>query len=522
MSRYGEALLVGGIPHQHARLHSRRDKVAIVEGERRLTWGEVSERTARLANALAARGVRRGDKVAAVLQNRVEYAEVIFALAGLGAAVVPISYRFVAREVAYALTHGDVVAAIVDGDLVDTFAGANQEAGIGADRVLVVDGDGSAHGYAPYEEALAAASAALDYQVGEEDDVYHVAFTGGTTGYPKACLVPQRVARQNWDLITSEIGILEHDVTLIAGPFYHGLGFMWGLQQLQVGGTVVMLRTFDAERVLQTIERERTTWTPMAPTMYTMMLAVEDKERYDVSSMRGLVCAAAPLLTSTKEALIAYFSDAGLYEYYGATEAGFYSVLKPADQLRKTRSVGLPWGGCELRVLDADGNDVPTGEVGEIYKRGLALGATYYKNAEATEAAFRGEWMTSGDLGRLDDEGYLYVVDRAKDMIISGGVNIFPSEIEEVLASHPDVLQCAVIGVPDEKWGETVVAYVVTRSGNPVPTDELDARCRADLAAYKRPRDYRFVDALPQNSSGKLLKVALRERASQGREPATS
>ncbi|AHK36190.1 O-succinylbenzoate-CoA ligase [Rhodococcus opacus PD630] len=511
MGHYGEALLIGTIPHQHARLHTRRDKPAVIEGsDHRLTWGQVSERTARLAHALAACGVKRGDKVAAMLQNRAEYAEIVFALAGLGAAVVPISYRFTPREVTYALTFADVVAVIVDADMVATFTTANDEVGLGADQVLVLGNDQPAHDFIDYETALAASSAEIDYLVAEEWDVYHLAFTGGTTGYPKACEVPQRIAVQNWQAITAEIGILEQDTTLIAGPFYHGLGFVWGLQQLMVGGTVVMLRTFDAQEVLETIEREKVTRTPMAPTMYSMILELPGKERYDVGSMRGLVCAAAPLLTATKEALLSFFPAAGLFEYYGSTEAGFFSVLKPEDQLRKVRSVGLPFAGTEVRILNEDGQEVPVGEIGAIYKRGLALGARYYKNPEATAEAFRGEWMTSGDLGLLDEEGYLYVVDRMKDMIISGGVNIFPTEIEEVLSQHPDVAQVAVIGIPHEAWGETVAAYVVPRTGAAIDTTELDALCREQMAAFKRPRIYEVVHALPQNSSGKLLKTELR------------
>ncbi|MGU3587219.1 class I adenylate-forming enzyme family protein, partial [Rhodococcus sp. C26F] len=339
-----------------------------------------------------------------------------------------------------------------------------------------------------------------------------LAFTGGTTGPPKACEVPQRLARQNWYDITVEVGVREDDTMLIAGPFYHGLGFVWALQQLMVGGTVVMQRNFDARGALALIESEKVTFTPMAPTMYTMMLEVEGKEHFDVSSMRGLVSAAAPLLTPTKEALLAYFSSAGLFEYYGATEAGFYSVLKPADQLRKVRSVGQAWSGCELRILDPSGVELPCREVGEIYKRGPALGAKYFKDPDATNAAFRGEWITSGDLGYLDEEGYLYVVDRSKDMIISGGVNIFPTEIESAIVSHPSVIEAAVIGLPDDKWGETVTAYVVVRSGEAATPEELKALCGTRLAKYKIPRAFHFVEELPKNASGKLLKRVLRDR----------
>ena len=279
-----------------------------------------------------------------------------------------------------------------------------------------------------------------------------------------------------------------------------------------VGGTVVMLREFDASELLRTVERERVTFIPMVPTMFEMLLEVADKESFDLGSLRRLMSAGSPLLTATKERLLEFLPGVELFELYGSTEAGFFSILKPQDQLRKTRSAGLPYFGCELRILDPSGRDVPTGEVGQIYKRGTGLGARYYKNPEATEEQFHDEWITSGDLGRFDDEGYLYVVDRAKDMIISGGLNVYPTEIEDVLLTHPDVVEVAVIGVPDAKWGEIVTAVVVLRDGEAAPDTELDALCRSRLAAYKRPRRYVAVDQLPKNASGKLLKRELRHQ----------
>lgn len=514
MVTYGEQLTVGQIPHLHAQSHLLRHKTAVVEGDTRLTWTDVSERTAQLANGLASLGVRKGTKVAVILTNRAQYVEIVYAVAGLGAAVVPISYRFTPGEIAYAVRHSEAEVVIVDGRLTGTFAAAHETLPhIPADHVLLVASEGESSGYHDYEALLAGASTDVDYLDMDEWDVYHLAFTGGTSGDPKACEIPQRIARQGWYDITVEVGNRAHDVTVLAGPFYHGLGFTWGLQQLMVGGTVVMLREFGARELLQTIERERVSFIPMVPTMFEMLLEVPDKASYDTGSVRRLMSAGSPLLTATKERLLEYFPDAGLYELYGSTEAGFFSILKPEDQLRKERSAGLPYFGCELRILDPNGDDVPVGEVGQIYKRGPGLGVRYYKNPEATEDQFRGEWITSGDLGRFDDEGYLYVVDRTKDMIISGGVNIFPTEIENVLVTHPDVVEAAVIGRPDSKWGEIVTAYVVTREAIPVPEDELDALCREKLAAYKRPRAYLALDALPKNASGKLLKRVLKSQA---------
>ncbi|MDT2005105.1 AMP-binding protein [Rhodococcus opacus] len=513
MVTYGEQLTIGQIPHLHAQSHLLRHKTAIVEGDTRLTWLDVSERTARLANGLARLGVHKGTKVAVILTNRAQYVEIVYAVAGLGAAVAPISYRFTPGEIEYAIHHSDAEVVIVDGHLTGTFAAAHETLPhIPADHVLVVAGEDESSGYLDYETVLTDSSTDVEYLDMDEWDVYHLAFTGGTSGAPKVCEIPQRIARQGWYDITVEVGNRANDVTVLAGPFYHGLGFTWGLQQLMVGGTVVMLREFDARELLQTIERERVSFIPMVPTMFEMVLEVPDKASFDIGSVRRLMSAGSPLLTATKERLLEYFPDAGLYELYGSTEAGFFSILKPEDQLRKERSAGLPYFGCELRILDPSGEEVPVGTVGQIYKRGPGLGVRYYKNPEATEDQFHGDWISSGDLGRFDEEGYLYVVDRAKDMIISGGVNIFPTEIEDVLVKHPDVVEAAVIGRPDPKWGEIVTAYVVTRDKIPIPKDELDDLCREKLAGYKRPRSYLALDELPKNASGKLLKRVLKSQ----------
>ena len=396
MATYGEQLTVGQIPHLHAQSHLLGHKAAIIEGRHPLTWEDVSARTARLANGLAKLGVGKGTKVAVILTNRAQYVEIVYAVAGLGAAVVPISYRFTPGEIAYAVRHSDAAVVIVDGHLTGTFAAADENlTHIPADHVLVVGGELESTGYLDYETVLAGSSTQLDYLNMDEWDVYHLAFTGGTSGAPKACEIPQRIARQGWYDITVEVGNRANDVTVIAGPFYHGLGFTWGLQQLMVGGTIVLLREFDARELLRTIERERVSFIPMVPTMFEMLLEVPDKARFDTGSVRRLMSAGSPLLTATKERLLEFFPDSGLYELYGSTEAGFFSILKPEDQLRKERSAGLPYFGCELRILDPDGNDVPAGTVGQIYKRGAGLGVRYYKNPAATEDQFHGEWISA-------------------------------------------------------------------------------------------------------------------------------
>lgn len=507
MAGYGEQLTIGQIPHVHARHPVTRDRTAVVEGSVRLSWSELSARTARVAHALQRVGVGRGSRVATVLSNRAEYVEIIYALAGLGAATVPVSYKFTAAEIGKALAHSSPVVVITD----DSAIAAVDEAVRGLSerplpRVLVVSDDGASYGWTPYESVLEDESDVPDYLDMREWDTFHLAFTGGTSGTPKMCEIPQRVARQGWYDITVELGNRRDDVTVVAGPFYHGLGFTWGLQQLMVGGTLVLLRNFDSHELLRTIEREGVSFIPMVPTMFEMLLSDPAWDEHDTSSVTRLMSAGAPLLTTTKESLLSRFAGAELYELYGSTESGFFSVLRPEDQLRKTRSAGVPFFGCDLAILDEDGAEVPQGEIGRIYKRGLLLGARYADDSAATEAQFHGEWMTSSDLGHVDEEGYLYVVGRAKDMIISGGVNIYPTEIENLLVSHPDVAEAAVIGVPDDVWGEVVTACVVMKPERELSPAELRAHCEQHLARFKVPRTYIEFGALPKNAAGKLLK----------------
>lgn len=506
MATYGEQLTIGHIPHLHARNHREASKVAVVEGSTRLTWADVSTRTAKLAHALKNLGIDHGSKIATVLSNQAQYVEIVYSIAGLGAIVAPVSYKFTAGEIKASLEQCQAEVIITDDSAIDQVKLAAAEIDGRTLPIIVISDNGDDHGCIEYERFIAAESAELDYFNMSEWDVFHLAFTGGTSGSPKACEIPQRIARQGWYDITVEVGNRRDDVTAIAGPFYHGLGFTWGLQQLMVGGTLVMLRDFDGEELLKVIETESITFLPMVPTMFELLLNCAAKHDYDVSSVKRLMSAGAPLLTATKQRLLGAFNDAELYELYGSTEAGFFSVLRPEDQLRKTRCAGLPYFGCDLRILNADGNDVANEEVGQIYKRGLALGAYYEGNSVATEAQFEDEWITSGDLGYFDEEKYLYVVDRAKDMIISGGVNIYPTEIENVLVSHPDVLEVAVIGVPDDIWGEVVTACIVTREGRPLPTEELKELCTTQLAKFKIPRSYIEFSELPKNAAGKLLK----------------
>jgi long-chain acyl-CoA synthetase len=258
----------------------------------------------------------------------------------------------------------------------------------------------------------------------------------------------------------------------------------------------------------------------MVPTMFNMILNLppEQRDPYDVSSVRVLLSAAAPLPTRVKESILEFFPKAGLFEFYGFTEVGLATVLRPEDQLRKIRCVGLPTYFLDLRILDDKGNEVPRGQEGLIYVKCSYLMKEYHRNPDATRAAFRDSWLTAQDVGKLDEEGYLYVVDRKADMVISGGVNIYPLEIEEVLLRHPKVLEAAVIGIPDEKWGEALLAVVVPKPGVCLDTEEILSFCEGKMARFKIPRSVELADELPKSPAGKVLKRVLREPFWKGRE----
>jgi fatty-acyl-CoA synthase/long-chain acyl-CoA synthetase len=289
------------------------------------------------------------------------------------------------------------------------------------------------------------------------------------------------------------------------------------LNRLVVGGTVCIMRQFDAEGALRLIEEKRITNTFMVPTMYNFILELPEstRQRYNVGSMRVLICAGAPLPTRVKEGAIQFFHHAGLIEFYGLTESGIATYLQPSDQLRKIRCAGKPFWGVEIRLLNDMREEVSVNETGEVVLRSPYMMEGYYKRGKER---FEGDWFCTGDLARQDEEGYFYIVDRKIDMIISGGENIYPAEIEEILYSNPKILESAVIGIPDEKWGESVTAAVALKQGESANEDEIVEFCRARLAGYKIPRRVIFLAELPKSSAGKILKRVLREEYWKNKE----
>ncbi|PRY51147.1 fatty-acyl-CoA synthase/long-chain acyl-CoA synthetase [Geodermatophilus tzadiensis] len=476
------------------------------------TYAELDERVTRLARALAARGVGTGDRIAVLALNGLETWETYLAGVRLGAVVVPVNFRLVADEVAYVLTDSGATALVVDAALAEVGAKARAQAP-GVTTVLTIGEE--------LEAALAAAGAEpLEVAVDESAPAF-IMYTSGTTGRPKGAVLTHRNLLMHVFSQVTHLGWDPDDRVAVPGaPLFHIAGLAGGLPPLLLGGTHVVLRSggFDPVATLDLIERERVSSIFLVPAMWAAVVAVPGIADRDLSSLRRISWGAAPASTTLLRTMIDTFPQAEVVTAFGQTECSpVTTFLRGEDSVRKIGSVGTPMLNVEVRVVDEAMQDVPQGEVGEIVYRSPMVMKEYWGKPEATAEAFAGGWFHSGDLVRQDEEGYLYVVDRKKDMIITGGENVYCAEVEDVLAAHPKVAEVALIGVPDTRYGEAPLAVVAPRDpADPPTTEELTAWCRERLARYKNPREYSVVGALPRNPSGKVLKTRLREEHSAG------
>jgi long-chain acyl-CoA synthetase len=491
---------------------ARPDKPAMIVGDRALTYGEFHTRTNRLAHVLLARGIGKGDRVAVMLHNGSEYFEVMHAVGRIGATMVPINTHFRTEEIGYILDDSAAKLMVVHADLV-------REAGAAlGNRTSLTVGDGGT-----YETALAISSPEDPPDAVRRHGFNVMIYTSGTTGRPKGVIHPTMepdVGYQSQAMMAAMWGFTSDDVHLVVGPLYHTAPGGYGFLHLFLGATLVIMTKFDAEQALGLIERHRVTTTHMVPVNFIRILDLPRsvRERYAVSSLRRVLHAAAPCPEAVKRRIMDYFPADSVWEYYGMTE-GAGTVISPEDWRRKPGSVGKPWPSVELKILDAAGESVPDGEVGLIYvsPMGGRAGFTYHQAPEKTASAYRGKFFTVGDMGYVDADGYLFLSDRKADMVISGGVNIYPREIEELLYRHPAVADVAVFGVPDDHWGEALKAVVELKRDAPATVETLAAFCKANLAAYKCPRTFDVVAELPRDPNGKVLKRKLRDPYWKGR-----
>jgi fatty-acyl-CoA synthase len=499
-----------GVLAHHA-TRSPGKPMTVFEGET-TTYGEMATRVAALAAGLQDRGVGRGDVVGLLSYNCPEFLETLFAANRLGAIAMPINWRLAAPEVRYILEHSEARVLVCDETTVGVAGDATK--GMEATLLRAYLGRSAPAGWTALADlrgdpgAVAPVSAA-------GDEIHRLMYTSGTTGHPKGVMLTH--ANLAWKNLAHvvEFGFTGDDLGLACGPLYHvGALDLTTTSLIAAGASVIVHRAFDAAAVVDELERSRVTTVWLAPAMVNAIMALPGVEQRDLSSVRVIINGGEKMPIPLIERIQRTFPSAWFADAYGLTETVSGDTFLDRDSvITKLGSVGRPCLHLELDVWDEGGRSVAPGERGEIVLRGPKVFAGYWRDPDATAKAFAGGWFHTGDIGVRDEDGYLWIVDRLKDMIVSGGENIAGSEVERVLYEHEAVVEVAVVGRPDERWGEVPVAFVVVRAGAAVTPDELVEHCRANLAKFKVPKDVTFIDALPRNPSGKVLKRELRAQA---------
>jgi acyl-CoA synthetase (AMP-forming)/AMP-acid ligase II len=493
--------------------HAQRTpaKAIAVHGDRVVTYADMQAWSADVAGGLASRGVGAGDVVALLSYNNVEFLATIFAANHLGAIAMPINWRLAAPELRFILEHSGAGVLVCGGELADLAEAALHD--LDTDPVRIRIGDDATSGWTRFSD-LHVDGPAPARVAAAADDLHRLMYTSGTTGRPKGVMLTHaNLAWKNFAHVT-EFGFTADDVGLACGPLYHvGALDLVTTTMIAVGATTIVHTTFDAQQVVDEIERSRVTTIWAAPAMVRAVLDVPGIESRDLSSVKVIIAGGEKMPIPTIERIRTTFPSAWFADAYGLTETvSGDTFLDREHVVSKLGSCGRPCQYLELEIWDDEDRPVPAGERGEVVLRGPKVFAGYWRDPEATAAAFRGGWFHTGDIGVLDDDGFLTIVDRLKDMIVSGGENIASSEVERVLYEHDAVVEAAVVGRPDERWGEVPVAFVALDDTVGVTGDELLDHCRNELAKFKVPKDVVFVDALPRNPSGKVLKRELRDR----------
>lgn len=499
------------------------DKPGCQDRYRSFTFKEWNERSCRLANALARLGVGYGDRVAVVAYNRVEWMEIYASCAKGGQTAVPVMFRLTPAEFQYIVSHSECKAFIVEAPFVEAVNSVRDKLSTVPGGNYIYIGDGSApEGYLHYEELVTSGDPGEPGVMVDSADTWTIMYTSGTTGKPKGVVRTHESYIANYMLNNINMGVRPSDKPLLVMPMCHVNSIYYSFTYTCVSAPVMVYNmvSFDPEDLLKTMADFKITFTSLVPTHYIMLLSLPDevKGRYDVSCIRQLLISSAPARRDLKLAIMQYFKSAELWEAYGSTEAGLITYLRPEEQFSKLGSIGREVFGIDrIKILDENGEEMPQGLVGELYTRSPNAFKEYWKDPEKTAEVFRGEWCTAGDMARRDEEGYYYLVDRKKNMIITGGENVYPSEVENVVGAHPAVRDVAVVGLPDEKWGETVRAVVVLHENyNPgdMLAGEIIEFCRDKIAGYKRPKSVVFIkeEEMPRTGTGKILHRVLRER----------
>ena len=500
--------------HEVARVFG--PKPAIISDRWTVTYEELDERINRLANSYRELGLQHGDRFAVMATDSIEHVETALAICRAGGVYVPLNYRLREEEVGYLLSDSDPVLLAVDPEYLDIARAVRQK--VTSVQHVVVFGEASDDVLA-HDDVVGRGAPTYPSVELRPDDVVQIQYSSGTTGLPKGAVLTHHTLSSRTAIGLVESGRFASDISFHNAPFFHVAGSQLDYSVLVKGGTVLRHRQFDAERAADALQDLKVTSAFFVPSMINALLQVPGIAEHDFSSLRLIEYGAAPMPQAQLRSGIDIFGCSFVQLFGAGTEGGMQAILPAEDhivggtdvQTRRLSSIGRPTAFTEVRVVNEDGHPVNPGEIGEIISRGPANMREYWGKPEATAETLRDGWLHAGDMATVDEDGYLYLVDRKKDMIIRGGENIYPTEIELALCEHPSVLEAAVIGVPDDHWGENVHAIVVTRPGETLTGDDVIEFCRQRLASYKKPATVEFVDALPRNASGKILKRELRE-----------
>jgi acyl-CoA synthetase (AMP-forming)/AMP-acid ligase II len=495
------------------------ERLAIAYGDSELTYRQANERVNRMANALRGLGILKGANVAVLLPNCPEFLETLYACFKAGIGTVPINFRLHPRECSFIIHHSEAVAVILGEDFRKSLYQLKGEMPRVKHYICITD---PLAGMLPYESLLKSQLAEFpDEEVGR-DDLAWLFYTSGTTGRPKgAMLTHHNLMAMTMNFFADMSPLGPEDVILHAAPLSHGSG-LYSIPNVAKGAANVVLKskTFDPRIVLETIQRRKVTNMFMAPAMIKRLITSPEIDQHNLRSLKCIHYGGAPIYEEDLKGAVSKLGQV-LVQLYGQAEAPMtISYLRKeehllegtAEQIKRLTSAGIPRTDVEVRIVDSEDREIAPGEMGEIVLRGEVVMKGYWKNPQATAETLRGGWLHTGDLGIMDERGYLYILDRAKDMIISGGENIYSREVEDVILKHPAVFEVAVIGVPDEKWGEAIKAFVSLKEGEKATEEGIINFCKAHLASYKKPKSVEFMDTIPKNPYGKVLKRELREK----------
>jgi acyl-CoA synthetase (AMP-forming)/AMP-acid ligase II len=500
---------IGSLFSRHAKY--RPDHLAFVFEDQRLTWLELNKSINRLANAMRALGIKKGDKVATILPNSLELFESLWAVAKIGAVVVPLSALLLEQAMKSLLQDSDTVLLITNSNFAKNIDAIKSELPAIAENCYLLTDSSDTPGYHDYHALKAAASDENPQGIDiSPDDPFNIMYSSGTTGLPKGIVHTHRIRAAYATSFATAYRMTPESITMHSGAIVFNGAFLDLMPAVFLGASYILLPQFDPVSFIDVVEQERVTHVVMVPSQIITLLNRPDFSVDRLNSLEMILSVGAPLHREHKDELNRRLPDR-FYELYGLTE-GFVTVLDKNDYVAKPDSVGAPPPFFEMKIADQNGNEVPVGEVGEICGKGPILMPGYYKRPDLTAEAVKDGWLHSGDMGYVDEDGYLYLVDRKKDMIISGGVNVYPRDIEEIVVQHPAVQEAAVFGIPHEKWGETPLAAVILQQGSGVSSGELKDWINQRVSAkFQRVHDVVIKDDFPRNVAGKTLKRVMRE-----------